>query len=424
MNLYNLFPLLAGKVADWTPHLERAKQLGFDWVFVNPVHYPGYSGSLYSIKDYFEFNPLLIDDSIKADGPTQFRRMAKEADKLGLKLIADLVVNHCAFDSPLVKEHPDWFIRENGKPVHPWCMEDGKKHFWSDLVQFDHKRSKDREGLFRYMLDVVEFLIGLGFSGFRCDAAYQLPDSFWRRLISETRRKHPHTKFLAETLGCSPAQTVQTAKAGFDYIFNSAKWWDYHSPWLMEQYALTCRETPSISFAESHDTARLMEELHGNVEGVKQRYLFTALFASGVMMPMGFEFGFRNKLHVVKTRPTDWEQTQTDLTSFIQGVNLVRKSNPVFLEDAPTEILHCDNPNILFLWKGSLRAKQEALIVLNKDIHHPQHFYTNNLYQFVQTPGPLHDVSPEFPMDYLHTPFDYGLRPGQAIVLVTDQTTR
>jgi len=137
---------------------------------------------------------------------------------------------------------------------------------------------------------------------------------------------------------------------------------------------------------------------------------------------MGFEFGFRKRMHVVKTRPADWEETQVDLTAFIQRVNEIKKANPVFLEDAPTELLHTDNPNVLFLWKGSLRAKQEALIILNKDIHNKQHFYTNNLYQFVQTAGPLKDVSPEFPMDYLATPFDYGLRPGQAIVLVTNHT--
>jgi len=31
----------------------------------------------------------------------------------------------------------------------------------------------------------------------------------------------------------------------------------------------------------------------------------------------------------------------------------------------------------------------------------------------------LLDVSPEHPLDYLPTPFEYTLRPGQGIVLVT-----
>ena len=35
MKIYNLFPLLAGPFPHWTPHLERAAAMGFDWVFVN-----------------------------------------------------------------------------------------------------------------------------------------------------------------------------------------------------------------------------------------------------------------------------------------------------------------------------------------------------------------------------------------------------
>ena len=52
MLIYNLFPLLAGPFGDWEPHFKRAADMGFDWVFINPVQKPGYSGSLYSIVDY------------------------------------------------------------------------------------------------------------------------------------------------------------------------------------------------------------------------------------------------------------------------------------------------------------------------------------------------------------------------------------
>ena len=420
MIIYNLFPPLAGNVRDWKPHLVRAADMGFDWIFVNPIQLPGYSGSLYSIKDYFRLNPILVDGSSPAESVSAFKRMAQEAQALGLKLMVDLVVSHCAFDSALITEHPGWFRKENGRIAHPFCVENQKKVVWKDLAQFDHKHAQDKEGLFQYLFRVVQFLADLGIEGFRCDAAYQVPASFWRRLISETRHKHPGAVFLAETLGCSPADTVQTAKAGFEYIFNSSKWWDFYSPWLLEQYNLTREETQSISFPESHDTPRLAESLQGNIAGLKQRYLFSALFSAGVMMPIGFEFAFRKKLHVVKTRPQDWEQPETDLSGFIKRVNQAKAQNPIFKEDAPTEMLPADNPNILFLWKGSLRARQEALIILNKDIHNKQHFFTDNLYQYVQNQSPLTDVSPDFPLEYLPTPYEYNLRPGQGIILVTD----
>ena len=162
--------------------------------------------------------------------------------------------------------------------------------------------------------------------------------------------------------------------------------------------------------------------MQGNVDGLKQRYFFSALFSAGVMVPIGFEFGFRKKLHVVKTRPADWEQPQTDLASFIKGVNHAKSRNPIFQEDAPTEMLPTNNPNILCLWKGSLRARQEALIILNKDILNKQQFHTNNLYEYVQSQGPLTDVSPEYPLAYLPTQYEYDLRPGQGIALVTQRT--
>jgi starch synthase (maltosyl-transferring) len=36
--IYNLFPLLAGSVPQWSDHLERIAAMAFDWVFVNPFH--------------------------------------------------------------------------------------------------------------------------------------------------------------------------------------------------------------------------------------------------------------------------------------------------------------------------------------------------------------------------------------------------
>ena len=423
MIINNLFPLLAGPARNWQPHLARAAGMGFDWVFINPVHYPGVSGSLYSIKDYFRFNPLIVDAAKPQAAVAEFKAMTAGARALGLKLMVDLVVSHCAFDSDLVKQHPAWFRQENGRIVHPSCREEGGKVVtWKDLAQFEHQHSRDPEGLFQYLLSVVEFLVDLGFEGFRCDAAYQVPEPFWRRLIGETKRKHPGVVFLAETLGCSPRETAQTAKAGFEFIFNSSKWWDYSSPWLFEQYNLTRETCKSVSFAESHDTPRLAEEVGGNVAALKAKYLFSALFSAGVMMPIGFEFGFRQRLHVVKTRPQNWEETGVDLTAFITNLNRAKADNPVFQEDTPTEVLPVQNPNILLLWKGSLSINQEALIILNKDPHHEQHFYTHNLYEYVQAPGPLTDVSPEYPLEYLPTPYEYGLRPGQGIVLVTGKS--
>ncbi len=303
MIIYNLFPLLAGRFTEWEKHLERAAEMGFTWVFVNPIQKLGKSGSLYSIADYFSINPAFLDETSRKTPETQLKEVIKKAESLGLKVMVDLVINHCAIDSPLVTDHPDWFQRERGRLVNPSADENGKRVVWRDLVRFDHRNTKDKEGLNRFLMSVLDYLIGLGFKGFRCDAAYQVPRSLWEKLIRETRSRHSDISFFAETLGCSSYETRKTAEAGFDYIFNSVKWWDFTGHWLMEQYNLTRQTVPSIGFPESHDTARLFSELQGNLEGMKQRYLFSALFSAGVMMPMGFELCFSKQLHVVKTTP-------------------------------------------------------------------------------------------------------------------------
>jgi starch synthase (maltosyl-transferring) len=312
-------------------------------------------------------------------------------------------------------------LQEGDHVAHPGADEDGRRVVWDDLAQFDHRNTRDKEGLYLYCLKVVEYLITLGFRGFRCDAAYQVPGSLWKRLIGEIRENHADVLFFAETLGCPSDLTRKTASAGFDYIFNSSKWWDFYNPWLMEQYALTRDIAPSISFPESHDTARLCEELNGNINGLKQRYFFAALFSGGVMMPMGYEFGFRKRMHVAMTRPEDWEETGIDLTSFIANVNRIKASQGVFREDGPAAVFSHENSQVLFMWKASIETKEESLIILNKDIYNYQHFYAENIGKYLQAGAAPLDISPEYQLDFIPSPFIYDLRPGQGIVLVTSR---
>ncbi|MGR9071752.1 MAG: alpha-amylase family glycosyl hydrolase [Gammaproteobacteria bacterium] len=424
MKIYNLFPLLAGKFKKWDSHIERAAYMGFDWVFVNPLQKTGASGSLYSIADYFQLNPAFVSKRSLKKPDTQLKDAIQKAEKNhGVRMMTDLVINHCAVDSDLIKKHPEWFMKEaDGRIANPYCMEDGEKVVWRDLARFDHERTSDPEGLYRFFHSVVEHYINLGFKGFRCDAAYQIPGQLWSRLIREVKSRHPDIVFAAETLGCTSDQSKQTALAGFDFIFNSSKWWDFSSPWLIEQYQMIRQFVPSISFPESHDTRRLYQESNRNIEALKQRYLFSAVFSAGVMIPMGYEFGFSKPLHVVKTSPEDWEQTGIDLTEFIRQVNRFKSRFRVFQEDGPINILGNQDSPTLFLWKASNCSREEALIVLNKDIWNRQHFAVDNLYSFVQSQEPLQDLSTEYSLDYIPTPYEFELNPGTARVMVTTRT--
>ncbi len=420
MKIYNLFPLLAGEFKDWDQHIERASSMGFNWIFVNPVQQPGASGSLYSIADYFQLNPKLVSKDTRKKPDTQLKEIIKRAEtKYGVHMMTDLVINHCAVDSDLLKEHPEWFVRDaHGNVEHPFCTEDGETVVWYDLARFNHEHTSDPEGLYQFFLSIVEHYVKLGFKGFRCDAAYQLPASLWRRLIDDIKNKYPDIVFTAETLGCSEEQSKQTAEAGFDYIFNSSKWWDFSSPWLLDQYQQIRESVPSISFPESHDTERLFQESANNVDALKQRYLFSAVFSSGVMMPMGYEYGFKKSLHVVHSSPEDWESTDVDITDFIRDVNAFKSSYKVFQEEGPIHVMNDDWNPVLFLKKSANSSQEEALIILNKDPWNKQHFTVDNLYQFLHSGKPLKDLSLEYPQDYIPTPYEFGLNPGMARVMV------
>ncbi len=364
--IYNLFPLLAGPFPGWRPHLERAAAMGFTWIFINPFHLSGFSGSLYSVKDHYAIDPRLVAPGIPP--AEQLGGMLQDARRLGLRVMMDLVVNHTAFDSPLVQEHPDWYRRDgDGEVVHPGAMDGEERVVWRDLAEVDNAGSPDREALWTYWRKLALHYAGIGFQGIRCDAAYQVPHDLWQDLIGAVKRDGPEVLFVAETLGCTPEQTVATARAGFDFIFNSSKWWNFRDAWCLDQYAATRKVVPSISFPESHDTPRLAEEVGGDRAAALQRYVFAAAFSTGVMIPMGVEYGFRKPVHVVETTPQDWEPASWDLTKSIAAVNRTKAALRALNEEGPIEVMRLEGPQLFGFWKETQDGREGVLVLLNLD---------------------------------------------------------
>lgn len=117
--IYNLFPLLVGRVSAWRRELPRIAGLGFDWVYLNPFHEAGFSGSLYAIKDPYKLDPRFRDKGALKDD-AQIKGFTNEAARLGLGVMADLVINHTSKDALLTKERPDAYVRDAaGELVSP-----------------------------------------------------------------------------------------------------------------------------------------------------------------------------------------------------------------------------------------------------------------------------------------------------------------
>ena len=336
--IYNLFPRLVGPADHWGDHAARAAAMGFNWMYLNPWHYPGFSGSLYAPKEFRRLNPLFVPAGGDSYDLDILRSALADIAAQGLRPMMDLVINHTGKDSVLADEHPEWYCRDaKGDLVSPSVTDPddpSKVTVWGDLAEIDNADSTDRQGLWNYWAGLVRESIRMGVRGFRCDAAYKVPAELWRFLISEARRVDPEVEFFAETLGGPVDAILELREAGFDYIFNSSKWWDFHAPWALEQNARFQSVVPSVAFPESHDTPRLAEESKGH-EGVqRQRYAFAAAYSAGVMMPVGYEFGFRRRLNVVDTMPSDWERQSFDLIPFITRVNRLKLSRPALQGEA------------------------------------------------------------------------------------------
>lgn len=418
IRLYNLFPRLVGSMTLWKEHLPHIAGLGFNAVWVNPFHYPGFSASLYSPKDYYKFNPVFIDDRSRLSPTEQLLEVIAACHSKGLLFIMDLVINHTAIDCTLIAEHESWFKKQDGKIVHPGAWDNGKWMEWGDLAEVDNAGSPDRENLWQFWWRMMSHYLELGVDGFRCDAAYQVPDDLWRFLIEKSRQKKPGCLFLAESLGCSTQQVEQLAGVGFDYLFNSSKYWDFNQPWGLEQYEKTKHLVGTISFPESHDTDRLTQEVGGDIAAVKRQIAFSTIFSKGVMMPIGLEYGFRRRMNVVNTDPGWWEKTQTDLSEFIQKMLTIKASAPTLNQEAGLEITHQDNWFNIFCCKRSAPGQKPFFLAMNKDRFQYQRLYLPDL-ERVLGPGAWKDVSPEYPMDVVPRAFEYYLRPAQVKILTT-----
>ena len=368
--IYNLFPCLAGRMNNWLEHASRAAEMGFNWLYINSIHYPGFSGSLYAIKHHYHINPQFLPTDTKENGLTILERTLRGFRDLGLWPMMDLVINHTSRDCPLINEHPTWYVHnERGEIVSPFARDPDnpkKTTVWGDLAEIGNEGSTDRESLWAYWAELIKRYLRLGFKGFRCDAAYKVPAALWRYLVEEALSIDREAMFFAETLGCAEEEALALHDAGLHYFFNSSKWWDFVQPWCLEQHEKFGKIAPSISFPESHDTTRLAADTGGNEAVQRQRYAFAAVFSAGVMIPIGYEFGFRKKLDVVFTRPTDWETASFDLQRFIKRVNKLKIEHPLLHGEGELKTVTNDRSTLVLERRTEQTSGQQAWVLVNK----------------------------------------------------------
>ncbi|MBA3323477.1 MAG: DUF3459 domain-containing protein [Pyrinomonadaceae bacterium] len=190
--VYEIFPRVfspEGTFDGITARLDRLQDLGVNILWLMPIHPSGQErkkgtlGSPYAVRDYYALNP---DYGTKED----FKRLVNEAHRRGMKVIIDVVANHTAWDSVMMKT-PEFYTRDaaTGKIVAP---DPG----WSDVADLNY----DNPALRRYMLDMLKFwLREYDLDGFRCDVSWLVPTDFWEQARVELEQLKPDIIVLSES---------------------------------------------------------------------------------------------------------------------------------------------------------------------------------------------------------------------------------
>ena len=157
-------------------HLPRLKELGVVILWLMPVHEigevnrKGSLGSPYAVKDYYSVNREFgnLED---------LKHFVRAAHELGMYVILDWVGNHTAWDSNLVSEHPEWYLRDWKGNVHPTSWWD-----WPDIIELDY----DQPAVRKYMTDALKYwVLESDVDGYRCDVAGFVPIDFWNNARKE-----------------------------------------------------------------------------------------------------------------------------------------------------------------------------------------------------------------------------------------------
>ncbi|MGV9204374.1 MAG: alpha-amylase family glycosyl hydrolase [Promethearchaeia archaeon] len=458
--IYNLFPRLLGSVNHWYEHIERIKNMDFNWIYMNPLNFAGFSGSLYSIKDPFKFNPLFTPGEKAADPYSwePLRDFIQHCHQHDLKFMLGLIINHMAIDSYLLTEHKRWFKKKwallekstrlpvkffEGEEMpdvdyskdeyileytlaNPYSIDpkDARKvTIYGDLAELNYEDPKVYNEIIDYWKGYFDFILDLGIDGFRCESAYQVPHKAWEDLISYAKYQNSTLLFLANTLGCTLKQCRDISDAGFDYILSSSKWWDFTESWLIEQYNEFRQYAPSVSFPESHDTKRVAMETEGDKDFQIFRYFFAAFFSAGVLMPLGYEYGFKKPIDVVEGKPEQWEEKSFDISNKIRQINEFKQKYLCLNEDGEITQFAYKDKKILLLRKSSRDSTQHFLLIYNKDRNNSHQVNVQNLTEILDLGTPIYQVFiPDKRQKLKCSSFEKKLTPNEYLLFFQDSS--
>jgi len=215
-----------GDLRGITEKLDYLRWLGVDCLWLLPFYQSPLRDGGYDISDYFSILPEYGDlaDAVE---------LVEQAHKKGIRIIADLVINHTSDQHPWFQESrqdrtnpkADWYVWNDDDQRYPdariifvdtersnWSWDTQRQqYYWHRFFTHQPDLNFDNPEVCQSMLDVVRFWLDIGLDGFRLDAVpylferdgtngENLPEThdYLKRLRKEVESTHPNTVLLAE----------------------------------------------------------------------------------------------------------------------------------------------------------------------------------------------------------------------------------
>ena len=387
-----------GTFNDCHHRLEYAAQMGFDVIYLPPIHpigrdrRKGRNNTLDPAPDDVGSPWAIgaIEGGHKALHPAlgdlkQFRRFVKRAHELGVDIALD-VAFQCAPDHPYVEEHPQWFRTRPDGTVQ-YAENPPKKY--QDIYPFNFE-SDDWKALWAELASVFTFWIGEGVRIFRVDNPHTKPFSFWEWAIGEIKREHPDVIFLSEAF-TRPKVMHRLAKVGFTQSYTYFTW--RNTKQELTDYFTELTQGPGREYFRPNcwpNTPDILPEVLqiGGRPAFMARLVLAATLASnyGIYGP-AFELlehepraaGAEEYLNSEKYEIKQWNVQRPDsLAAFITRVNAARRHNPALQSDRGLFFMKTDNPELIAYAKVAAvdaaggQPPNVVLTVVNLDFHHVQ----------------------------------------------------
>lgn len=355
-----------GNLRGVTRGLDRIQSAGADVLWLMPIHPVGELnrkaplGSPYSVRDYRAINPAF---GTEAD----FRALVRAVHARGMKLIIDWVPNHTAWDHVWVREHPDFYVRNERGEMSVPRDDKGNLTDWTDVAQLDYRNPALRREMIAMMR---HWLVEFGIDGFRVDVAGFVPDEFYREAVPALRGAVDRPILLLAEWGDRKMHQL-----GFDLTYA----WDMYSSlkavWrgapahTFVTAALTDADSmPAggmrLRFTTNHDETAWDNPpvvTFGRSRGARAAFVAATLLPGRPMLYNGQEVESPQKLRLFFRDPIVWAQPgESQTRGFYARILTLARRDSAFLTGAFRDVETTAEDDVIAYQRG------DAIVLVNK----------------------------------------------------------